>query len=261
MIKKPKSKIVKIDEIAINEGQVKGLPKNPRFIKDEKFENLVRSVTSFPEMMSIRPIVVDENMVILGGNMRYRACKSAGMKTVPVLIAENLTIEQKKEFLIKDNVSGGDWDWESITADWGKDPLEEWGLDLEFVDPESEKDTEEIYTSKIKAPTYEPSDIKPSTNELYDVTRANALIDKIEASSIDKEVKRFLIASAQRHVVFDYRKIADFYAHSDKETQELMESSALVIIDFDKALENGFVKLSGDLREQYAEDYEDEIEL
>jgi hypothetical protein len=252
---KIKNEIVKISEIELNNGQIEGLPKNPRFIKDEKFEKLVISVSEFPEMLSIRPIVVDENMVILGGNMRYRACKVAGIKEIPIIIAEGLTIEQKCEFLIKDNVSGGDWDWEEIESGWSKDLLDKWGLDTPFGDaPISD---EELYTKKIKAPTYEPSDFIPPIQALFDEEKSNRMIAEIEESNLEDEVKEFLIKASRRHVVFDYQKIADFYAHSDKETQSLMEKSALVIIDFDKAIENGYVKLSDDLRAQYSQDYEE----
>ena len=90
---------------------IKVNPDNPRIIRDEKFAKLVQSVKDFPEMLEIRPIVVNKDMIILGGNMRFKACKAAGIKEIPVIIAENLTREQESEFLIKDNVSGGEWEW------------------------------------------------------------------------------------------------------------------------------------------------------
>lgn len=111
-------------------GQIKPNPNNPRLIKDDKFTKLVKSVQGFPEMLELRPIVVNTDMVILGGNMRWKACKEAGLKEVPVLIATGLTAEQERAFIIKDNVSGGEWDWEMLAHDWDADELEEWGLDL-----------------------------------------------------------------------------------------------------------------------------------
>tara|TARA_R110000765_G_scaffold36362_5_gene81318 strand:- start:493 stop:1098 length:606 start_codon:yes stop_codon:yes gene_type:complete len=130
MRKNTKIEVVDINKILLNTGQVEGLPKNPRFIKDTKFNKLVKSIKAFPEMLSIRPIVVDEGMVVLGGNMRYRACKVAGIKDIPVIIASNLTVEQKKEFLIKDNVGFGEWEWELLGSEWNTEKIEEWGMDV-----------------------------------------------------------------------------------------------------------------------------------
>ena len=113
----------KISEIKLN-------PNNPRLIKDDKFTKLVQSIKDFPEMLDIRPIVVNTDMVILGGNMRFKACKEAGLKEVPIIIADNLTEEQQREFLIKDNTSGGEWDFEMLANEWDVEQLEEWGLDV-----------------------------------------------------------------------------------------------------------------------------------
>jgi len=104
-------------------------PDNPRIIKDDKFKKLIESVKSFPEMLELRPIVVNSEMMILGGNMRFAACKEAGLKEVPVIIADNLTAEQQKEFIIKDNVSGGEWDWEVLANQWDAVELDAWGVD------------------------------------------------------------------------------------------------------------------------------------
>jgi hypothetical protein len=114
-------KYLKINEIKLN-------PNNPRLIKDDKFTKLVQSIKDFPEMLDIRPIVVNKEMIILGGNMRYKACKEAGLKEIPVIVTD-LTEEQQREFLIKDNVSGGEWDWDLLN-EWDKEELDSWGLDL-----------------------------------------------------------------------------------------------------------------------------------
>lgn len=103
---------------------------NPRTIKDDKFKKLVKSIKEFPEMLEIRPIVVNNDMVVLGGNMRLKACKDAGLKEVFIIKAENLTEEQQKEFVIKDNVGFGEWDWEDLANDWDVNELEDWGLDV-----------------------------------------------------------------------------------------------------------------------------------
>ncbi len=125
---------------------IKANPNNPRIIKDDKFKKLVESVKSFPEMLELRPIVVNKDMIILGGNMRYKACKEAWIKEIPVIIADNLTEEQEREFLIKDNVSGGEWDWDILANEWDTEELTEWGLDIPFVE---EKEKEDL-SDKIK---------------------------------------------------------------------------------------------------------------
>jgi hypothetical protein len=117
------TEIVKIEKVLPN-------PSNPRIIKDDKFKKLVKSIQEFPQMLELRPIVVDANMIVLGGNMRLKACKAAGLKEVPIVIADNLTEEQQAEFIIKDNVGFGEWDWELLANQWDADSLVEWGLDV-----------------------------------------------------------------------------------------------------------------------------------
>jgi len=121
------TKTVKISEIKPN-------PNNPRLIKDEKFAKLVNSIKGFPEMLEIRPIVVNSDMIVLGGNMRLKACKEAGLKEIPVIFADDLTEEQQREFIIKDNVGFGEWDWEMIANEWEPEQLQDWALDLPGFD-------------------------------------------------------------------------------------------------------------------------------
>jgi len=136
--------------ITVNIGQVKSNPNNPRVIKDEKFKSLVKSIQDFPEMAEIRPIVVNADMIILGGNMRFKAMKEAGWKEVPVIVADHLTTEQEREFIIKDNTSGGDWDWEMLAMEWDADKLEDWGLDLpELIDPSGQDDLSDKIKEKF----------------------------------------------------------------------------------------------------------------
>jgi len=114
----------------ISISKVKANPNNPRIIKDDKFEKLVKSIKEFPKMLELRPIVVNEDMIVLGGNMRLKACKEAGLKEIPIIKASELTEEQQKEFIIKDNVGFGEWDWNDLANNWDSDKLEEWGLDI-----------------------------------------------------------------------------------------------------------------------------------
>jgi ParB-like chromosome segregation protein Spo0J len=131
-----RAEIVKISDVKVN-------PNNPRLIKDDKFAKLVQSIKDLPQMLAIRPIVVNTDMVVLGGNMRLKACKEAGLKEVPIIIADNLTEEQQREFLIKDNVSGGEWDWQMLANDWDTQELQEWGLDVPVFETKDYSDKNE----------------------------------------------------------------------------------------------------------------------
>ena len=115
-------KLAKINNIKLN-------PKNPRTIKDGKFKKLVKSIKTFPQMLEKRPIVVDENMIVLGGNMRLRACQEAELKEVWIDIAEGWTDKQKQEFIIRDNISDGEWDMEMLANEWDQDELLDWGFE------------------------------------------------------------------------------------------------------------------------------------
>lgn len=224
---------------------------NPRIIKDKKFKKLIKSIKEFPEMLNLRPIVVAEDMTILGGNMRYKACIDAGLKEVPVTIAKGLTDAQKQEFIVKDNVGFGEWEWDMLANEWDSVQLAEWGLDVWENQDDVIEDEDETYTRKIVAPTYEPKNKKPELEDLFNTDKADELIHKIKQAKLSEEETLFLSHCALRHTVYDYSKIADFYAHSSKEIQKLMEDSALVIIDFDKAIENGYVKLTKEIAAAY----------
>lgn len=119
---------------------------NPRTVNKLRFLKLKKSILNFPEMLSIRPIVVDENLIILGGNMRYKAAKELGFKTIHIQIAKGLTQEQKYEFGIKDNEHFGEWDWDILANEWDRESLEDWGL--EGFPFEDVNEIEEEYTSE-----------------------------------------------------------------------------------------------------------------
>jgi hypothetical protein len=130
-----KTKVVKIKEVKPND-------QNPRFIRDDKFIKLVQSIKDFPEMLELRPIVVNEDMVVLGGNMRLKACAEAGIKELTVAIAEGLTEEQQREFIIKDNVGFGQWDFDILANQFEAIDLDAWGLDIPMTTEEEEPDNQ-----------------------------------------------------------------------------------------------------------------------
>ena len=142
--------LINIQEVRPNEN-------NPRFIKDYKFKKLVKSIKEFPQMLKLRPIVVNSDMVVLGGNMRLKACKEAGLKEVWVLVADELTQEQEREFIVKDNVGFGEWDWDVLANDWNGQQVDDWGLTVVPF----EDSIEEVLEKQI-----EKQDKKPSTCEV-----------------------------------------------------------------------------------------------
>ena len=187
MIKK-----VKISEVKKN-------PANPRLIKDYKYSKLVKSLKEFPQMLELRPIVVDKDMVILGGNMRYRASVDAGLNEVWIKIADNLTEKQKKEFIIKDNTSFGEWDWDLLANEWNPGQINDWGLDLPkvyFEDEEEPQLDKDIFDHELD--TYINAKIKQITlyfnSEEYE--KAISDLEKIrenEGLTDNTQVFKFLI--------------------------------------------------------------------
>ena len=120
-------------------GTIKNNPNNPRVIKDDKFKKLVQSIKELPEMAEVRPVVVNTDMVVLGGNMRLKAMKEAGWKEVPIEVVD-WDEDKQRQFIIKDNVSGGEWDWEMLANQWDELELQEWGLDLPVLMAEPDMD-------------------------------------------------------------------------------------------------------------------------
>ena len=116
----------------VNIKDIKSNDNNPRFIRDTKFNKLKESITQFPEMLKLRPIIVNKDGVILGGNMRYKASLDIGLKEVYILRAKQLTPEQEQEFIVKDNIGFGEWDWDILANEWDIDKLDDWGLDVHF---------------------------------------------------------------------------------------------------------------------------------
>lgn len=172
---------MEVKKVSIND--IKTNPDNPRIIKDYKFSKLVNSIREFPQMLKLRPIVVNNQNVILGGNMRYKASIEAGLKEVYIVQADELSDEQQKEFVIKDNVGFGEWDWDLLGNQFDFEQLEEWGLDtikhdwedLDYIDEDVEAPN--LETNKIVITiTDEYLDVKEKlTNELKDWITENYL--------------------------------------------------------------------------------------
>lgn len=225
---------------------IKPNPNNPRLIKDDKFNKLVQSIKDFPEMMEKRPIVcvtdVDGKIYPLGGNMRLKAIKELRYKDIPdnwVVMADDWTEEKRREFVIKDNVGFGEWDWEQLANEWDNEDLEAWGLDLP-----KDKSNEVKDLFDIELPFYKPSEIKPEIIELANLEKTNQLIDKINLLDIDEKLKEILRIRASFFTNFNFDKIADFYYKENEDVQDVFNDLGMVILAPKEALEKGFVEIS-----------------
>ena len=243
-------------------GLLHKLKNNPRKITPEDMERLKESIRNNPDYLEAHPIVLSDRtgeLVIIDGNQRYEACCQMGYDKVPTALLSGLTEEREKEIIIRANVNNGQWDIDKLLA-WDAGKLFEWGLnDISFDNNPIEVEEQNKYTRKIEPPVYEPQkEDAPPVENLYDKSKYDSLVEKINLSNVPEEVKEFLRKAATRHIVFDYGEIAEYYAHASKEIQKLMEESALVIIDIDSAIENGYARLRDDIYEIMLEDTDDE---
>lgn len=194
------------------------------------------------------PIVATSDGEIINGHTRFKASKLLGLKKVPVIISDDLTEEQIKAFRLADNKTGelADWNEELLAKELEKLDfnLEQFGFEKLADEFDEEDNEEDPYTSKITTPTYEPTGEEVYLQDLVDTTKRDELIRKIQTADIPSDIEEFLKNAAQRHLRFNYRNIAEYYASAPKEVQELFEDSALVIIDYNKAIENGYLKLT-----------------
>ena len=238
--------------------------RNARTHSDEQIGQLAASIK---EWGWTTPVLVDEQGGIIAGHGRTLAAQRLQMIEVPVMVAKGWSEAKKRAYVLADNklALNAGWDNEMLALELGE--IGDLGFDLDltgfsadeikelmFGEDNADEDNSK-YTKKIDAPTYEPSGDKPLIADIYDSTKYQELTAKIYGNAdLSQEVKEFLLAAASRHIRFDFEQIAEFYAHSDPDIQQLMEDSALVIIDFDKAIANGYVKLSQSISNVYVSD-------
>jgi hypothetical protein len=202
-------------------------------------DNIARSIEKYGMCDAIG--IWGEQNIIVEGHGRMMACKQLGMTEVPCVRLDHLTDEQRREYAIAHNATAelSIWDKDFLAEELADLDLS--NFDFSFLDDEKK---ENPYTAKIKIPQYEVQGEQPSLDELYDTDKTDDLIAEIQISGVSEVEKQFLIEAAKRHTVFNYRNIAEYYANASEEMQRLMEKSALVIIDFDDAIANGYVKMS-----------------
>lgn len=257
---------------------------NPRYITEEDFKSLEENLK---ELGDLGGIVHDINSgFIISGNQRSKVfdineCEieiekeydhptSTGTIAQGFIIWEgerfsyrqvDWTEDQCKKANITANKIGGNWDWDVLANSFDMEDLIDWGFEesdffgSEDTEEEEGQDPDDVrYTGKIEIPNYEPKKEKPNIEDLFDDTKTKELINRIKNSSLPEDEKIFLMVAAQRHTVIRYDRVADYYAHAGKEAQELFEDSALVIIDFDKALEKGYISLAEGIKEQFSKE-------
>ena len=216
----------------------------------KQVDNVANSIKRFGWQ---QPIVVDENGVVVIGHCRLLAAKSLGMKEVPVTVASGLTDDEIKELRIADNKTNeSPWDLGTLQDDLIGLDFE--GFDFSFPSDREEEEKETRYTTRTRLPQYTPAGEEVAENDMYDRSKTVSLVAEIESYDLPKEQRDFLVAAAHRHTVFNYRKIAEYYACASPEVQHLMERSALVLIDIDDAIANGFTSLSETLEELMDDD-------
>lgn len=237
--------------ININLGEIKPYKNNPR-----KNETAVDAVAeSIKQCGYVAPIIVDENMEILAGHTRWKALKKLGKTECECVVKRDLTDEQKRKYRILDNKTNelAGWDIEllfneldgldfgDLEIDWGKK------IDGKGNNP---------YTKTVNLPQYEIKGEATNVDDLCDSEKARCLISQIEQSSVSEKEKEFLRIAAYRHAEIDFEAVAEYYAAASKEMQELMEKSALVIIDYEDAIANGFAQLSGEIEKLRKADFD-----
>ena len=241
--------IVNIESIKVN-------PNNPRLIKDAKFKKLIKSIQEFPEMMQLRSIIVDDDNVILGGNMRYRACVEAGHKHIPIqqytkefhlttdaFINYNKSyLEVCDEIIIKDNSSFGEWDWDILANNYEPTELENWGVDVPTI-----KNTELLSGLKYEPIYYEPDSIPNlELGDCLDLTKYNAKLSAIEQSNVSEEQKEVLKMFAYRFIKIDFESIANYYHfNASDDEQKIIERLRMVVTDdgIDGFIEDDLLKI------------------
>jgi hypothetical protein len=257
----------------IEKRKIADLSQDPANVRKHPERNLDAIVASLRRFGQQHPIVIDINNTVRAGNGRLQAAIALGWDEIDCVVTD-LKGSEAIAYAIADNRTAelAEWDDDMLAAQLhglltdDEALLEAAGFDedelaamLDELEGDGTTGGEDgNYSRKIETPVYEITGDKPAITELFDRTKADQLLAKIEAEKLPNEIADFLRYAAERHVVFNFRNIAEFYAHSEAGVQELFEQSALVVIDFNRAIEDGFVKLTEAVAEQYAKDYPDE---
>lgn len=224
--------------------------KNAKQHPPAQIEKIANSILRFGWQ---QPIVVDRNKVVIIGHGRLAAAKELKQKKVPVVYADNLSDDDVKALRLADNkLNESEWIENLLAEELAE--LDIAGIDMSQFGFENVADLDEIanpYTKTVNIPQYEPTGEDPPIDQLVDKSKTAELLKEIDESDLPDDEKDFLRLAAQRHLAFNYKKVAEYYANASEEMQELMEKSALVIIDYDDAIAYGYTRLNNDVREMF----------
>jgi hypothetical protein len=251
---------IKISLISENIGQIPGLPANPRFIKDANFNKLVKSLCEDPEMTEMRPLLIypfNDQFVIIGGNMRYRAARELGWSEINCIVIPAITpIEKLKAYTIKDNGGFGEWDYDMLAQDWEEDNLSDWGIDFfknerntDKIEKLSKKEIYEQINEETlnKIAFYKPTNSDKKIEECIDFDRFEEIKKIINISELSKAKKEIYILLAARCLKINFADIADIYCSQSDEEKEIFRQLGLVIPDVSWAIANEIYKINDTL--------------
>lgn len=245
--------------VKIKIGDLKPYEKNAKIHTPEQIKQIKKSIKEFGMN---DPIAVwgDENLIV-EGHGRLEALKELGYEEVECIRLDHLSDEERRAYTLAHNklTMNTDFDFDILNEELDNIldiDMEDFGFDINLS--KIEKEEESPYTAKISVPQYEITGEEPKINELFDSVKTEEFIEEIENADITDEQKDFLKKAATRHIVFNYGKIAEYYAHQEKPMQELMEKSALVIIDYNDAIKNGYMELLKGIEDIIEEEDEEE---
>lgn len=223
---------------------------NTKIHPPEQVEHIANSIKRFGWQ---QPIVIDKNNVVIIGHGRLLAAKQMGLQEVPVVYADDLSEEDAQALRLADNkLNESPWDFGKLEQELAE--LNIAGIDMTqfgFDDIQLSGSDENPYTGKVNIPQYDPTGEHEAISDLVDTSKTDELIAEIEESELEENEKEFLKLAAQRHLAFNYKKIANYYADASPEMQEFMERSALVIIDYENAIANGYTRLNDSVKEMF----------
>ena len=244
---------------------------------DDRNKKLIRK--SLDELGAGRSVLIDAENELIAGNGVYEQAEALGIKTRVIetdgselVIVKRTDLhtddEKRRKLALADNATSdsSSWDVDLLQTDWEPDELAEWGVDTTLWEPEKSDDSAKgevptnTYSEKVDGLIYEPTGENVPVDKCYDMNKYKELVREIKESALPEDVENFLIHAAGRHIVFDYRNIAEYYSNAPANIQDLMEKSALVIIDFDKAIKYGFTKLAKEIDEMAEEDHQTELD-
>lgn len=246
-----------LSELVENVGQIPDVPKNPRKITKERAKALLESHKKSPEMERLHELIVfpfKGKYVVISGNHRLKARRELKWERCWCKVLGGATPKEKlREYVMKENILYAQNDEEIIREAWNLKELIGWDFPLDKM---AKKVAD--YSRKIESPIYMPTGLKiDDVRSLYDETEVNEIEEKIRQADIPEDVREMLIKSAQRFRRFDFGRVAEYYSQcKDQVIRDLMERTAMVIVDFGRAIEDGFVELAEEIRNEYLKEYE-----